>query len=105
MDNIQLATAIHLTCVPLAFAAYGCYLLGHKDASPDSVSNRDFLGFQRTYFLPFFLALFSDWLQGPYVYKLYAHYGFPQNEIAILYVVGFAASCTFGTATGPLADK
>ena len=24
----------------------------------------------------YFLALLGDWLQGPYVYKLYAYYGF-----------------------------
>jgi len=51
------------------------------------------------------MALFSDWLQGPYVYKLYAHYGYASNQIAILYVVGFASSVVFGTFTGPLADK
>jgi MFS family permease len=51
------------------------------------------------------MALFSDWLQGPFVYKLYSHYGFAQGQIAILYLTGFASSVTFGTATGPLADK
>ncbi|UYV66610.1 MFSD5 [Cordylochernes scorpioides] len=64
-----------------------------------------FLRFQRTYFLVYFLALFADWLQGPYVYKLYSHYGFAESQIASLYVVGFGASVVFGTATGALADR
>lgn len=52
----------------------------------------------------YFLALLGDWLQGPYVYKLYDYYGFPESQIAVLYVVGFASSVVFGTTTGPLAD-
>ena len=62
-------------------------------------------------------------MQGPYVYKLYAYYGFKESQIAVLYVVsalqcppvrmsqimccvqvGFASSVLFGTCTGPLAD-
>ncbi len=28
----------------------------------------------------YFLALLGDWLQGPYVYKLYAYYGFKASQ-------------------------
>ena len=52
----------------------------------------------------YFLALLGDWLQGPYVYKLYAFYGFKESQIAVLYVAGFASSVIFGTCTGPIAD-
>lgn len=69
-----------------------------------SVSNSTFLSFQRSFFLVYFLALLGDWLQGPYVYKLYDYYGFRESQIAVLYVAGFASSVMFGTATGPLAD-
>lgn len=51
------------------------------------------------------MALFSDWLQGPYVYKLYSYYGFASSQIAILYVVGFASSGFFGTYAGSFADR
>ena len=57
------------------------------------------------YFPAYFAAIFGDWLQGPYVYKLYAEYGFKENQIAILFLTGFGSSFTFGTFTGPLADK
>ena len=49
--------------------------------------------------------MFSDWLQGPYVYELYVSYGFSQAEIAELFVCGFASSMIVGTFVGGLADK
>ncbi|XP_018017872.1 molybdate-anion transporter isoform X2 [Hyalella azteca] len=70
-----------------------------------SGNNPHFKKFQYSFFLVYFMALFSDWLQGPYVYKLYSHYGYASNQIALLYVVGFASSVVFGTTTGPIADR
>ena len=52
--------------------------------------------FQRSFYLVYFSALLGDWLQGPYVYKLYAYYGFKESQIAVLYVAGFASSVLFG---------
>lgn len=104
MGFLSLTTFIELTFLPLSFCAYFFYISGQK-AVTDLVQNKEFSIFQNVYFLPYFMALFSDWLQGPYVYKLYSYYGFPQEHIAVLYVVGFASSVTFGTATGPIADK
>nr|XP_006822017.1 PREDICTED: molybdate-anion transporter-like [Saccoglossus kowalevskii] len=68
-------------------------------------SNPTFTQFQRGYFLVYFLALAADWLQGPYLYKLYSYYGFIESQIAVLYVCGFASSVVFGTYAGILADK
>lgn len=50
-------------------------------------------------------AAAADWLQGPYVYALYASYGFAPKEIAQLFVVGFGSSMVFGTFVGSLADR
>ncbi len=36
--------------------------------------------------------MFSDWLQGPYVYALYDYYGFEEEDIALLFVAGFGSS-------------
>lgn len=47
----------------------------------------------------------GDWLQGPYVYALYEHYGFSRGEIGRLFIAGFGSSMVFGTAMGTLADK
>ena len=61
--------------------------------------------FQFNYLVVFSLAMFSDWLQGPYVYELYVSYGFTQQQIAELFVCGFGSSMVVGTFVGGLADK
>ena len=51
------------------------------------------------------LALFSDWLQGPYVYQLYRQYGYTEADIAVLFMAGYLSSCLLGSTSGPLADR
>ena len=73
--------------------------------SPDDEQSR----YQWKKLLPQFLAVyllatFSDWMQGPYVYALYAEYGYPQRDIATLFVAGFASSMIFGSFIGSMAD-
>lgn len=60
--------------------------------------------FQLRYLLVWFLAITADWLQGPYVYELYASYGWSKAEIAELFVAGFASSMVFGVFIGSVAD-
>jgi MFS family permease len=73
---------------------------------PQNGSNiSKFKGFQMNYLVVFLLAMFSDWLQGPYVYELYVSYGFNQQQIAELFVCGFASSMIVGTFAGSLADS
>jgi MFS family permease len=99
-------TLIYGTLAFLGIASVGIQQLALKTKTQiSSGKNPEFLQFQRKFFAVYFLALFSDWLQGPYVYKLYSHYGFAESQIAVLYVFGFGASILFGTATGPLADR
>jgi MFS transporter, MFS domain-containing protein family, molybdate-anion transporter len=47
----------------------------------------------------------GDWLQGPYVYRLYEYYGFGVGQIGHLFIAGFGSSFVFGTVVGSLADK
>jgi len=49
--------------------------------------------------------LAGDWLQGPYVYALYADYGMSTHDIELLFVAGFGSSLVFGTFVGSVADK
>ncbi len=51
------------------------------------------------------LSAAGDWLQGPYVYALYQHYGFDRGDIGRLFIAGFGSSAVFGTIVGSLADK
>ncbi len=79
---------------------------GSKSPSEtNATSNGRFQSFQTNYLIVFLLAMFSDWLQGPYVYELYVSYGFSQAQIAELFVCGFASSMIVGTFVGGLADK
>lgn len=64
-----------------------------------------FSAFQFNYLLVYLLAVSADWLQGPYIYALYSHYGFDKPAIAQLYIAGFASSAILGTAVAALADK
>lgn len=68
--------------------------------SSDSLSR-----LQRTYLAAYLCAMMADWLQGPFVYTLYASYGFTREENATLFVAGFGSSAVFGTFVGSLADK
>lgn len=69
------------------------------------INNPAFVDFQQKYFRVYFLALLAEWLQGPYLYKLYHDYGFVDPFIGIIYVCGFVASIFFGTYIGMLADR
>ncbi|XP_064601667.1 molybdate-anion transporter-like [Liolophura sinensis] len=68
-------------------------------------NNPQFLKFQRGYFVVYLMAMFADWLQGPYLYKLYSYYGFQEDQIATLYVFGFASTVLLGTWAPVAADK
>lgn len=66
---------------------------------------RDFLGFRNTYIVVYSMMMSGDWLQGPYVYALYSHYGYDVGAIGKLFIAGFGSSLLFGTVVGSLADK
>ena len=79
-------------------------LLGRVKTEEPVINNPAFLGFQRKYFVVYYLALLAEWFQAPYLYKLYSFYGFIDTQIAIIYVCGFVSSVVFGTYAGFLVD-
>uniref|UniRef100_A0A8C8SBJ1 Molybdate-anion transporter n=1 Tax=Pelusios castaneus TaxID=367368 RepID=A0A8C8SBJ1_9SAUR len=85
-------------CMGLEFSACRAKLTG------SACTNPAFLRFQMDYYQVYFLALAADWLQGPYLYKLYQHYHFLEGQIAIIYVCGFASSVLFGLVSTSLVD-
>ena len=64
-----------------------------------------FKSFQNNYLIVFGLVRLADWIQGPYVYKIYSSYGYTKNDIGYLYVIGFIASGIFGIFNGIICDK
>ncbi|KAJ8265678.1 hypothetical protein COCON_G00147770 [Conger conger] len=60
-----------------------------------SAANPAFRSFQTLFLRGYLPALCADWLQGPYLYKLYRHYNFLESQIAILYVCGLGSCALF----------
>ncbi|KDD74397.1 DUF791 hypothetical protein, partial [Helicosporidium sp. ATCC 50920] len=74
---------------------------GRANKSIDQAFN----SFKNNYVVVYSLMMAGDWLQGPYVYALYQHYGFSHGDIGRLFIAGFGSSMVFGTLVGSLADK
>eukprot|EP01083_Nonionella_stella_P265168 898567_1 len=75
------------------------------EKASDPLKLKEFAEFQRWYIVIFLLVMLADWMQGPYVYKLYSSYNIPTLEIAILFIIGFGTSGVTGAFIGSLADK
>ncbi|XP_053706466.1 molybdate-anion transporter [Synchiropus splendidus] len=98
----MLVTA-YLAFVVLLFLCAALELAARKltpQAGSASVVNPAFRRFQTVFLQAYLLALWSDWLQGPYLYKLYRHYSFLESQIAILYVCGLASCVLFAPVSG-----
>ncbi|CEI88625.1 hypothetical protein RMCBS344292_03007 [Rhizopus microsporus] len=65
---------------------------------------KTFKSFQWKYLTVYTLVMGTDWLQGPYLYKLYQSYGLGLTSISMLFLTGFISSAIAGTAIGSLAD-
>jgi len=85
-----------LLTVALAYAA--------RPATNETVP-AGFRRFQWSYLTVWGVCVAADWLQGPYVYALYAAYGFSSREIAELFVAGFGSSLVFGCFVGSFTDR
>ena len=60
---------------------------------------------QKKYLIIYGLGVLGDWLQGPYVYRLYLLHNITEEQIHQLFVIGFASSCIFGPFSGALWDN
>ncbi|CAO3608884.1 unnamed protein product [Mucor hiemalis] len=66
---------------------------------------KSFKSFQRQYLAVYLTVMAADWIQGPYLYKLYNSYGLDLTQIAMLFLTGFVSGAFAGTAVGSLADS
>ena len=53
---------------------------------------QNFMAFRNSYLFVYSLMMAGDWLQGPYVYALYQHYGYTTGDIGKLFIAGFGSS-------------
>eukprot|EP00753_Platysulcus_tardus_P009338 PLAT1992.1.p1 GENE.PLAT1992.1~~PLAT1992.1.p1 ORF type:complete len:432 (-),score=190.58 PLAT1992.1:45-1340(-) len=65
----------------------------------------EFRAFQTNFLLVYLLVMAADWLQGPYLFVLYRHYGFTLTRIATLFTAGFVASMLASLVVGASADR
>ena len=65
----------------------------------------DSVSFQRNWLLVFGLAQLAHWMQAPYLFHLYASYGYKHPEIVTFFLITYASSALFGTAVGSAADR
>eukprot|EP00775_Hariotina_reticulata_P009733 gene9733-9891_t len=88
----------------LEFTDNACFGLAEPRSNGSSY-RPEYLRFRNNYVVIFSLMMAGDWLQGPYVYHLYEHYGFPVRDIGRLFIMGFGSSAVFGTLAGIMADR
>lgn len=96
--NVYTLSVVPLALTTLSLAYVTRPKIGDENVPPS------FWRFLWRFLAVWSLAVSADWLQGPYVYALYASYGFDSQEIAQLFVVGFAAALIFGVFAGAFAD-
>eukprot|EP00927_Polykrikos_kofoidii_P025628 TRINITY_DN22994_c0_g1_i1.p1 TRINITY_DN22994_c0_g1~~TRINITY_DN22994_c0_g1_i1.p1 ORF type:complete len:471 (-),score=44.75 TRINITY_DN22994_c0_g1_i1:31-1443(-) len=93
----------HISVIPLLLLT--CGLAWYAKPSTREPLPHGFREFRFNFLVVWCVCVAADWLHGPYVYALYAAYGFSGHEIARLFVAGFGASMVFGCFVGSFADK
>ena len=87
----------------LAGTCVACYF--YLRIKPDQAAqNPVFLAFQRRFIPLYLLAVLGDWLQGPYLYRLYQYYGFIEHQVAVIYISGLLSSALFFPAKNFIVD-
>ena len=71
----------------------------------DPARNPTFTLFQTKYIIIYLVIVLADWIQGPYLYRLYHYYGFVETQIAIIYVCGIVSSTVFSPFKDIIADR
>ncbi|KAK6191675.1 hypothetical protein SNE40_003300 [Patella caerulea] len=105
-EQLDITPVVYSVFISLSILCALLQYWAHKIRRDEAIGNNpQFLKFQRGYFAVYLVAMFADWLQGPYLYKLYSYYGFQEEQIAILYVFGFASTVILGTWTPIAADQ
>lgn len=102
---LQSTTVSYLFWFLTASALCAALFYRNRTVQSSQTASADFKRFQRLFLFVYLLMMMADWLQGPYVYALYNHYGFTKGQIGQLFIVGFGSSLVFGTFVGGFADR
>ncbi|KAJ9445840.1 hypothetical protein DIPPA_28795 [Diplonema papillatum] len=92
----------------LVSAGVACLSIGLRQQDKQGGLSQEHLAllekFKWKYLPGYLLACSSDWIQGPYQFRVYLTYGLTEAQIGKLYIAGFASSVTLGTYIASLAD-
>ena len=108
MINDRMTVEFIKCCFGVLFIVTGVLVWLNWKATGSSLTTTSGLKIKQVrsrYLIGYSFAVLADWLQGPYVYALYAAYGFDRHANSVLFVCGFGSSMLFGTIAGSLADK
>jgi len=99
-DTFFLTQFYVLGAATLALTAVSRLGNSSKDANQSSGA-----ALARTYLPVYALIMISDWLQGPYMYRLLAsNHGYQPSGIAVLFVIGFLSAAVASPVVGRWAD-
>jgi len=102
LDALTQSSLVILVLTALGFS----YFSPKKESIEKEKCQREAGGdLKRKYLICYGLAVLGDWLQGPYVYRLYMVHGLAENEIHSLFVCGFLSACLLGPFMGVIWDK
>ena len=96
-----------ISYISLVVLASLCFVI-HKKLKVEehnTATNPIFLIFQRKYLVIYLIAVLGDWLQGPYLYRLYHYRGFVGRQIVIIYLCGLARGSHFHKACRTICDR
>ena len=79
--------------------------ISNRDAEPTGAPDASYEQFLRKYLMMYACAISADWIQGPYLYHLYASAGLSHSDITMLYMVSFQASGIAGVFIGSLVTR
>ena len=74
------------------------------DASLAAQERSVYRRLRNRYLAVYALATLGDWIQGGYIYALYAEYGYSLQQIALVFGVGYGSAATLGTYVGAVGD-
>lgn len=72
----------------------------------ESATNPTYTQFILRKYLPLYLIMvLGDWLQGPYLYRLYHYHGYMETQVAVIYICGMVSSALVFPAKDVIANR
>jgi hypothetical protein len=85
-------------------AEYSAVSADPGDALTAAAREAAYLRLRNLYLSVYALATFGDWIQGGFLYALYAEYGYSMRQIGLIFVIGYASAATIGTYVAAMGD-